>query len=66
MDKYEDVIVSLGLLDLEDDNNRLLIHFISYYLHFSKKINSSILMSMFVKVDIFNLLFLVVIGLGVI
>jgi ssDNA-specific exonuclease RecJ len=35
MDKYEDVIVSLRLLDLEDDNNRLLVHFISCYLHFS-------------------------------
>jgi hypothetical protein len=33
MDKYEDVIVSLRLLDLEDDNNRLLVHFISCYLH---------------------------------
>jgi ssDNA-specific exonuclease RecJ len=34
MDKYEDVIVSLQLLGLEDDNNRLLTHFISCYLHF--------------------------------
>jgi len=67
MDKYEDVIVSLRLLDLEDDNNRLLVRFISCYLHLLLLLLLfSILMFMFLKVDIFNLLFLVVIGLGVI
>ncbi len=66
MDKYEDVIVSLRLLDLEDDNNRLLVRFISCYLHLLLLLLFSILMFMFLKVDIFNLLFLVVIGLGVI
>ncbi len=35
MDENEDVITSLGILDLEDGNNRLLVHFISCYFYFS-------------------------------
>ncbi len=54
MKENKDVIASLELLDLEDNNNRLLVDFIF-----------SSLMPMFVKVDAFNLLFLVVIGLRV-
>jgi hypothetical protein len=61
MKENKDVIISLGLLDLEDNNNRLLVNFI-----FSSIFSTS-LMPMFVKVevDVFNLLFLVVISLGV-
>jgi hypothetical protein len=56
MKENKDVIASLELLDLEDNNNRLLVDFIF-----------SSLMPMFVKVevDVFNLLFLIVISLGV-
>jgi hypothetical protein len=61
MKENKDVIASLGLLDLEDNNNRLLVDFI-----FSSFFSSS-LMPMFVKVEVdaFNLLFLVVISLAV-
>jgi hypothetical protein len=56
MKENKDVIASLELLDLEDNNNRLLVDFIFWSL-----------MPMFVKVevDVFNLLFLIVISLGV-
>jgi hypothetical protein len=60
MKENKDVIASLGLLDLEGNNNRLSVDFI-----FSSIFSTS-LMPMFVKVevDVFNLLFLVVINLG--
>jgi hypothetical protein len=35
MDENEDVIVSLGLLDSKDGNNKLEVHFILCYLHLS-------------------------------
>ncbi len=56
MKENKDVIASLGLLDLEDNNNRLLVDFF---------FSSLMLMFVKVEVDAFNLLFLVVISLGV-
>ncbi len=63
MNENEDVIASLGLLDLENGNNRLQIdkfYFLSFasFKFFSFKFDV-----VFVTVDVFNLFFLVVIDL---